>query len=137
MNKRLFAALAAAVFLSGCATVGSRKTGEATPDAMRVKQLETDIETRNQKIDELEGDLQRMRSGTAAPTVAAVKSGVIRVAGVTVTELQAALKRAGLDPGPMDGKLGTKTKEAVKEFQRRKNLKADGVVGAKTWALLK
>lgn len=34
-----------------------------------------------------------------------------------------------------DGIFGPLTEEAVKEFQKRKGLKADGVVGAQTWAL--
>ena len=35
-----------------------------------------------------------------------------------------------------DGIFGPLTEEAVKEFQKRKGLTADGVVGAKTWAAL-
>jgi N-acetylmuramoyl-L-alanine amidase len=35
-----------------------------------------------------------------------------------------------------DGHFGSKTEEAVKIFQQKNNLTVDGVVGAKTWALL-
>ena len=35
-----------------------------------------------------------------------------------------------------DGIFGPLTEEAVKEFQKRKGLKADGVAGAQTWAAL-
>jgi peptidoglycan hydrolase-like protein with peptidoglycan-binding domain len=55
---------------------------------------------------------------------------------VSATELQRALLRAGFDPGPVDGKLGKKTKAAVKAFQRKQGLTADGVVGEKTWSAL-
>lgn len=130
------AALLLPFLLSGCATVGSKKTA-AAPEISRVQELEAEVDTRDKKIEELETELQTLRSGPSAPVTATVKTGVIRVPGLTVMELQAALKRAGMDPGPLDGKLGSKTKEAIKEFQRRKNLKADGIVGAKTWALLK
>ena len=36
----------------------------------------------------------------------------------------------------VDGKMGPKTKQAVKDFQKANNLKVDGVVGKKTWAKL-
>lgn len=35
-----------------------------------------------------------------------------------------------------DGKFGILTEEAVKEFQRKKGLKEDGIVGIKTWTKL-
>lgn len=40
---------------------------------------------------------------------------------------------AGLEP---DGIFGAKTEEAVKEFQRKHGLTADGVIGPKTWAAM-
>jgi peptidoglycan hydrolase-like protein with peptidoglycan-binding domain len=39
--------------------------------------------------------------------------------------------------GEVDGRIGPKTKEAIKEFQSKNKLAADGKVGPKTWALLK
>lgn len=51
--------------------------------------------------------------------------------------IQTALKNLGLYAGSIDGKIGPKTKEAIKEFQRKNNLEADGKVGPKTWALMK
>ena len=54
-----------------------------------------------------------------------------------VREIQTALKNAGFDPGEIDGKMGTKTKSAIKEFQKMKGLPADGIVGTKTWNELK
>ncbi|MBI3315576.1 MAG: peptidoglycan-binding protein [Candidatus Omnitrophica bacterium] len=65
------------------------------------------------------------------------KTSILHVSGVTVRELQNSLVRAGFDPGAVDGKIGKKTKKAVKDFQKKNSLKADGVVGEKTWALLK
>jgi len=55
---------------------------------------------------------------------------------VGAKEIQAALKNAGFDPGYIDGKIGPKTQQAIKEFQRTKSLKIDGKVGPKTWAEL-
>lgn len=51
--------------------------------------------------------------------------------------IQTALKNLGLYEGEIDGKIGPKTKEAIREFQSKNNLTVDGKVGPKTWALLK
>jgi len=48
-------------------------------------------------------------------------------------KIQQALKNAGFYKGDIDGKIGLKTKSAVKAFQKSKGLIADGVVGQKTW----
>jgi len=53
--------------------------------------------------------------------------------GQAVKDLQAALKALGLDPGPVDGVFGRKTEDAVKEFQKRAGIDADGVAGPITW----
>ena len=51
-------------------------------------------------------------------------------------QIQEALKNAGFDPGPADGKIGAKTRAAIKEFQRDNGLTVDGKVGAQTRAAL-
>lgn len=51
-------------------------------------------------------------------------------------ELQARLKQAGFDPGPLDGQVGRKTIEAIKSFQAAMRLRVDGVVGPKTLTAL-
>ena len=51
-------------------------------------------------------------------------------------DIQAALKNAGFDPGKVDGKMGPRTRQAIKDFQKSKGLVPDGVVGPKTWTLL-
>lgn len=55
---------------------------------------------------------------------------------VSAKDIQTALKNAGFDPGPIDGKIGPKTRQAIREFQRSKGLTPDGVVGPKTWVEL-
>ena len=54
----------------------------------------------------------------------------------TTKEVQTALKNAGFDPGSFDGKIGPRTRQAIKDFQKSKGLVPDGVVGPKTWANL-
>lgn len=52
-------------------------------------------------------------------------------------QIQVALKKAGLYLGPIDGKIGPKTRQAIKAFQKKNNLKPDGIVGKATWEKLK
>lgn len=46
--------------------------------------------------------------------------------------VQVALKNAGYDIGKIDGKLGTKSLEMLKNFQKAEGLKPDGRIGWKT-----
>ncbi|MBL7198225.1 MAG: peptidoglycan-binding protein, partial [Candidatus Omnitrophica bacterium] len=52
---------------------------------------------------------------------------------IDVRYIQIALKNAGFNPGPIDGKMGPKTEKAIREFQKAKVLVPDGLVGPKTW----
>ena len=58
--------------------------------------------------------------------------------GEAVTECQEILVDLGYDIGAsgVDGKFGAKTEAAIKLFQKRHGLTADGIVGPKTWAQL-
>lgn len=51
--------------------------------------------------------------------------------------IQLALRNANVYWGEIDGRIGPKTKEAIKKFQLSKDLTTDGIVGAKTWTQLK
>ena len=53
--------------------------------------------------------------------------------GSKVKTLQMRLETMGFNPGPIDGIFGKKTTGAVKEFQKSKGIKADGIVNQKTW----
>lgn len=53
-----------------------------------------------------------------------------------IEEAQRSLKKAGLDFGPIDGKMGWKTREAIKNFQRNNGLKENGFIDTATWARL-
>lgn len=64
------------------------------------------------------------------PTVrSGAKDGVVE-------ELQRRLTDEGLEPGPIDGIFGPKTKAALVVFQRACGLEPDGVCGTLTWHAL-
>lgn len=52
-------------------------------------------------------------------------------------KVQIALQNANLYSGAIDGKIGPKTREAIKQFQISKGLNADGLAGKQTWAALR
>lgn len=53
-----------------------------------------------------------------------------------IKQIQTALKKAGFYKGEIDGKMGPRTKLAIKGFQKAKKLNPDGVVGPETWEAL-
>lgn len=133
--------------VTGCATTRAKKSDPKLEQQDQISQLQADVETKDQRIQELEAKVetyeqalqQSTYSGYAGGTsyTSSSKSSIIRVSGVSVEDVQRALIRAGFDPGPVDGRAGKKTKAAIREFQRRNNLSADGIVGQKTWTHLK
>ena len=56
--------------------------------------------------------------------------------GEFVAEAQILLRDAGFSPGPVDGIFGSKTENAVLDFQRDRRIEVDGVVGPETWDAL-
>lgn len=57
--------------------------------------------------------------------------------GREVAEAQCLLARAGMSPGEIDGVFGPKTQLAVKRVQTRHGLVVDGVIGLRTWEVLR
>jgi len=58
--------------------------------------------------------------------------GLIEAGELNILTVQQALTAAGVDPGPVDGKLGRKTKAAINKFQEQQGLVPDGKIGLKT-----
>ena len=109
------------LFLAGCATTRSSSTAS----------LENRVQVLENKVGALETDLQSTPQGSASmsetPTGSAVSAEKL-----TNKQIQKALKNAGYYDGTIDGKMGRKTKAAIKEFQKSNGLKADGVAGKNT-----
>ncbi|HAJ56477.1 MAG TPA: hypothetical protein DCL35_01765 [Candidatus Omnitrophica bacterium] len=121
MRKTVFAALALVV-LAGCST--TRGTGASIEN--RVQALENRIQV-------LESDVQTQGASGYSSDVFTSKP-VSDVAAETMSkkQIQQALKNAGYYDGTIDGKIGPRTKEAIKEFQKSSGLYVDGVAGRKT-----
>lgn len=54
----------------------------------------------------------------------------------TIRQAQQVLKDKGFDPGPIDGKYGPKTREAVLNYQKQNNIVANGRLGGQTYESL-
>ncbi|MCE7552527.1 peptidoglycan-binding protein [Streptomyces thermodiastaticus] len=59
------------------------------------------------------------------------------LAGPDIAEAQCLLRRAGFDPGEVDGIYGPRTQSAVKRLQHHAGLVVDGIVGPHTWRVLR
>ncbi|OGW91549.1 MAG: hypothetical protein A3D28_04750 [Omnitrophica bacterium RIFCSPHIGHO2_02_FULL_63_14] len=134
------ALLLSVLLIAGCATTKARRSETAADLNGQIAQMQSELQAKDAEILELQGRLEGLQRQSVqtniSPAAGKKTSAIIRVPGVTAAALQQALVRAGLDPGPLDGKVGRKTRAAVKEFQRRNNLTVDGIVGKRTWALL-
>lgn len=113
------------LLFSGCAsTCGVKKCQDME---LQVKNLESRLNT-------LESG--RALGDIAVSDISISEQSAISAESLTNTDIQAALKNAGFYNGTIDGKIGRNTKKAIEEFQAANNLKADGVAGAKTRAVL-
>lgn len=110
----------------------------------RLTQLETKVGDIENRLVDLYNNYNSLEERHAAleskyNEILTKKSEVeAKVSSVNMTneEIQAALKAAGFYKGAIDGKVGPETEAAIKQFQESNGLKADGVVGSKTKALL-
>ena len=146
MNGGRMVTVAAAVMMaSGCA---------AQRSAQEMNRLKSNVSLLDQRVSQLErASLAQPASSTPEwPSAAQPQAPAgISVAAAPVTvpsgsssailkpstrEIQQALKNAGLYQGAVDGKLGPKTRDAIREFQRVNQLKVDGLIGKQTWEKL-
>jgi len=131
-TKFIAVIICVAMAAAGCVTTGKRQEGESQQLQSRISDLETELESKNREIAELERALSEQPSPVIvreAPVSAPKKH-------LTDKEVQTALKKAGFYAGPIDGKIGKKTKAAIAAFQKARGLTADGVIGRKTRAEL-
>src|SRR5689334_19119826 len=70
-------------------------------------------------------DMKSSKGGARGSAGMAANTGQVKAA-------QQALKDQGLDPGPIDGKMGPKTKAALRDYQQKQGLKATGRLDTET-----
>jgi len=152
---RLLCVFIMVLALSGCATTQNKTQNEQIET--RVTELEKKLEAKDAEIVDLQYEVKDLsgkiepakpagsdqETETATQSVETVKSvsvadnsQIIRVK-VNPEKVQSALQAAGVYTGRVDGKIGAATKAAIIEFQKSHGLKADGVLGKKTWEELK
>lgn len=129
MKIRALALILLAMYLSGCATTSGEKNTQIQYLQNRINQLESELQEKDQKISGLENELDKFEKGQP---INIYREEDKAVAQLSIKQIQKALKNAGFYKGPIDGKAGRKTREAIKGFQKAKGLKADGLVGTKT-----
>jgi peptidoglycan hydrolase-like protein with peptidoglycan-binding domain len=146
----------AALALAGCATT-DQKVSPVNQVQTQVVDLQQRMEDQEKEIVDLKYEVKELSGKvdskntveveTSSPTPTSSRAtesksaegetGNIIKVEATGLEVQKALKNAGVYNGKVDGKVGPRTKNAVVEFQRQHSLKSDGVIGQKTWNVLK
>lgn len=128
--------------ISGCETVPKKVHEEVSGLKTRVETLETRVDSVEARQVESMAGAQAMMAGEAPASLEpAVSTNVMIKArpgkvNERVRDIQACLKNAGFYNGKIDGIKGRQTRRAIKEFQKTHSLRADGIVGPKTWELL-
>ncbi|MCX5710369.1 MAG: peptidoglycan-binding domain-containing protein [Candidatus Omnitrophica bacterium] len=128
-----------AASLSGCATARKQKELELQGLKNQVSVLEAQVQSKDEEINGLKDQLAKTQQETELKENAPVK---VKVVGSIKTRpkakhIQIALANAGYDPGKIDGKIGTKTKEAIRAFQKANSLSVTGKADKKTWEVLR
>jgi len=125
--------------VSGCAT--SMKKNDLAMQGLRnqILALETQLQAKDAEIESLKNPLNQPseeKKGLGRKTLKKKVIGEVK-SRPKAKEIQIALQNAGYNSGPIDGRMGRQTKDAIKAFQMANNLVADGKVGKQTWSLLK
>ncbi len=136
--KKIFTLIVILSFsLTGCALFAPQDmTGEITNLKNRVSSIEDRQSFMETQLEEEENITYvappKPKARTTSKKTSKTKGPISDKISLTRKEVQTALKNAGYYDGAIDGKIGNRSKEGIKEFQLDHNLKVDGVVGLKT-----
>ena len=120
--------------LAGCATMRQKEAPETSALKNQISDLESQVKQKDAEIDSLRKSLSRTTE-EKYNSVRQSRTSEGNAAVPSISQIQTALKSAGYSV-EIDGKMGTKTRSAIKDFQKANSLEADGKVGKKTWMLL-
>lgn len=135
LRKVLFLGVAAAFIfsLSGCATMRKNNDLEIQGLRNKVSALETQLKEKDDEVNSLKE--------ASVKSSEDINMNTNKIVGgkqqIELKQVQTALKNAGYYQGTVDGKMGKKTRKAVRAFQKANKLPADGQVGKNTWEVLK
>jgi len=119
--------------LNGCATAGKK-------DELLNQELRNKVSVLEAQLSEKDNQINSLKEPTAKngqeANLSAQNTGEAKQ-HIDVKMIQTALKNAGYFQNVVDGKMGRKTRQAIREFQKANNLHADGKVGKNTWIVLK
>jgi len=116
--------------LTGCATL-RRKDLSQQELRNQIQVLEQELKKKDEEISSLKALLEQKQQSQLTKTYPLEAKS-----RPSVKQIQIALKNAGYNPGPIDGKMGEQTRQAIKAFQKANGLVPDGRVGKKTWSIL-
>lgn len=122
--------------LAGCATSLGSRAQETNSLKQQVASLEGQVSTLAQQMEEMSQRQATMEAQVQGQSAGAAQTARPKTASLSNRQIQVALKTAGFYQGPVDGKIGPQTREAVRAFQRSRGLTPDGKVGIKTAAAL-
>ena len=154
MVRKLLVVLGLALTVTGCTTM-QKEQPMVTQLQFRVGELERVVQTKDQRISELEYEIKDLtydvkqlkdknvssrstsyKTNSVSKNSSGADDRIIRVEA-DPKDVQQALKSAGYYTGEIDGNVGSGTKKAIYQFQKDNDLTADGLIGQQTWNKLK
>jgi peptidoglycan hydrolase-like protein with peptidoglycan-binding domain len=107
------------VLLAGCTTAHRKHESQPKESAYRSDYPQSETQLKEEVA-------------TWSPSLSLSDTTSSPVIKLSARQIQRTLKNAGYYQGSIDGKIGSKTKEAIIKFQKAHGLKPDGIVGKKT-----
>lgn len=140
------AILGVLVLTTGC-TTKKRHQHDITNLQGQIGALQSEVARLDQSLKDTELALKSVQERGAAPAAGGpsvlgqfTEGAIYRTPSgfeLPAAAIQRALKSAGYYQGTIDGKVGSRTRQAIRDFQRDNGLVADGICGRQTWARLK
>ena len=109
------------------------KFGPLTEEAVKEFQQKANLTVDGVAGSETLAKLHEKKSASSAGNVSAYRNGD---EGAEIKKIQTALKEKGFYTGPVNGKFGPMTEEAIKSFQKSSKIEIDGIAGIVTLDLL-